>query len=443
MTRPAHAMHVAYLTNQYPGISHTFIRREIQALEELGCRVERFSIRDTTSTLVDADDRREGEKTRVLLRPLDCLISLARLAALRPVRTAKAAARAWRLWRASGRDALKHVAYLAEACRLALLLEKTSAAHLHAHFGTNAASVALLCRDLGGPPFSFTVHGPEEFDRPERIALSEKIRYAAFVVGISSFGRSQLQRWSRFEDWHKLHVVRCSPGRCALEAPATAVPQSRRLVSIGRLSEQKGQLVLLEAAARLARQDVAFELILVGDGPLRDILMARCRELGLSQCVRLVGWQTGEQIRDWFRTSRALVLPSFAEGLPVVIMEALAEARPVISTYVAGIPELVQDGRNGWLVPAGAVEPLAAAMRQALEWPAERMEAMGRCGRDRVSAMHHPLHLAQELLGLFRTARTRGLQSSHRDELASRQVLPDPRATAAAMSGERSVDHAI
>ena len=160
----------------------------------------------------------------------------------------------WRLARASDRGLLVHVAYLAEACVLRQWTRRDEIGHLHVHFGTNSTAVALLCRVLGGPPYSFTVHGPEEFDRPVSLSLCLKIRHAAFVIAICSFGKSQLWRWADFADWGKIHVVHCGLDQSFLAAAHTLPPAPPRLVNIGRLSEQKGQLVLLEAAARLAQR---------------------------------------------------------------------------------------------------------------------------------------------------------------------------------------------
>jgi glycosyltransferase involved in cell wall biosynthesis len=179
------------------------------------------------------------------------------------------------------------------------------------------------------------------------------------------------------------------------------VPDVPRLVSVGRLCEQKGQFLLLQAAAKLRRAGVNFELVLVGDGPLRGELEALVAREGLGDQVRIAGWASGETVQQEIEAARALVLPSFAEGLPVVLMEALARGRPVISTYVAGIPELVRDGECGWLVPAGSQDALTIAMQRALESSATHLTEMGRRGYTRVRQMHDASTNAQKLLRLF------------------------------------------
>jgi glycosyltransferase involved in cell wall biosynthesis len=276
---------------------------------------------------------------------------------------------------------------------------------VHAHFGTNPATVALLCRALGGPPWSFTVHGPEEFDRPEQLGLGEKIARAAFAVAVSDFGRSQLCRWSAPEAWERLHVVHCGLDDDFLAAPAAPVPEARRLVCVGRLAGQKGQPFLVEAAARLRSEGLRFEVELVGDGPVRAELEAQIRRRGVGEEVRLVGWADAAGVRGRLRAARAMVLPSLAEGLPVAVMEAFALGRPVISTRLAGIPELVRPGENGWLVTPARVDELVDAMREALTAPVERLEALGRAGRERVAREFRAATEAATLEGLFRGAR--------------------------------------
>ena len=395
-----------YLTNMYPKVSHTFIRREIAALESMGLSVERFSIRPSGERLVDEADRREQQITRVILARWapGVLLRAAGVLATRPVRFLRALLLAVRSGWRSDRGILVNLAYLAEACVLLGWSRKARIEHLHAHFGTNPAAVAMLCRELGGPPYSFTVHGPGEFDRAPGLALDEKIARAAFVVAISDFGRSQLYRWSRRESWSKIHIIRCGLNGAFLKAPHSPVPPARRLVCVGRLSEEKGQLLLIEAAHRLIGEGGDLKLALVGDGPLRAEIEELIDKLELRSHVEITGWVSSDQVRREMLNSRALVLPSFAEGLPVVLMEALALGRPAISTFVAGIPELVQPGVCGWLVPAGSLDSLVSAMREALRMPVQQLEKMGRAGAARVAELHNARTEAEKLAALFRNA---------------------------------------
>ena len=381
---------VAYLVNQYPKVSHTFIRREILALERLGMSVHRFAVRGWDAAAPDPDDASERDKTRYLLRrgAIGLLWPVLRTIAGAPLRFLAALRDAIRLSSHGARPLIYHLAYLAEACLLKRWMDSAGATHLHAHFGTNAAEVALLVRVLGGPPFSFTVHGPEEFDRPLGLRLSEKIERAAFVVAVSSFGRSQLYRWAAPEHWPKIVVVHCGLDAAYAASPDPEMPSAPRLVCVGRLCEQKGQLLLVRAAAAIVARGVPLQLVLAGDGELRSEIERLVRSLRLESHVRITGWIDGAVVRDELRAACALVLPSFAEGLPVVIMEAMALERPVISTFVAGIPELVRDGVDGWLVAAGDVDALADAMTTCLRSTPEARRRMGEAGRSRVLARH-------------------------------------------------------
>lgn len=396
-------MRVAYLLNQYPMPSQTFVRREMAALEEQGWDIERISIRPTTGESVEAADRAEADRTRVVLgggarRRL--LAAVLRTAAADPARLLAATRLALRLGWGSARGPAVHLAYLAEACVVLRWLRAAGIDHVHSHFGTNAPMVALLVRTLGGPPFSFTVHGPEEFDHPEALRLRDKVRAAAFVVTISSFGRSQLLRWCDHDDWSKVHVVRCGLDPGFIGAEQVPVPGPARLVSIGRLAEQKGQLLLVEAVGRLRRDGVDVELVLGGEGPLREVIEAEIETSGAAGAVEITGWIDSERVQAEVRAARALVMPSFAEGLPVVIMEAFALGRPVVATSIAGIPELV-DETCGWVVPAGSVDALTDALRAVLDAPTEQLDRMGATGRDRVIRRHDVGLEAARLAALF------------------------------------------
>ena len=396
-------MRVAYLINQYPKVSHTFIRREIHALERQGIEVVRFALRGWNSLLVDADDKAEQTKTRYVLGAglASMTAALLRAALLRPMRFASAMRQAIRLGKGGDRPLPVYLVYLAEACVLLHWLQAERVTHLHAHFGTNAVCVAMLVRMLGGPPYSFTVHGPEEFDKAPLLQLSMKASKAAFVAAISSFGRSQLYRWLAPPDWAKVKVVHCGLDSDYFAMRRESSQAAARLVCVGRLCEQKGQMLLIEAAAMLHARGVAFELVLAGDGEMRPQLEQAIADRGLQARVRITGHISGDQVQQELLGSRGLVLPSLAEGLPVVIMEAMALRRPVISTYVAGIPELVAHGETGWLVPAGAVRELAEAMQDCLSASPERLARMGLRGRERALQRHHIDVAASRLAHLF------------------------------------------
>ncbi|MCC5869644.1 MAG: glycosyltransferase [Gammaproteobacteria bacterium] len=397
---------VAYLINHYPKVSHTFIRREIQALEAAGVEVFRFALRGWDDDLVDPEDHRERERTHYLLRSgvVSLLFQTFRFMLSRPLAALRAFFLALKMVRGAERSLPYHLAYFLEACALANQMTSIGVQHVHAHFGTNPAEVAMLASVVAGATFSFTAHGSDEVDRPYLLGLPEKLARARFVMAVSFFGRSQLFRLMPASEWHKVHVVRCGLGADFLEAPYVDIPSTNRLVCVGRLCEQKGQFLLIEAVRMLADRDVSCEIVLAGDGELRTQIEQRIRELGVQDRFRITGWISSDQVKDEIMQARALVLPSFAEGLPVVIMEAFALGRPVISTYIGGIPELVENGRSGWLVPAGSAEALAAALEHCLRSTPQELQALGEQGKMRVQQAHDASANARRILALLQEA---------------------------------------
>ena len=398
-------MKIGYLINEYPKVSHSFVRREIDAVEQQGVDVDIFSIRPWSRDLADPADLAHAERTTVLYGETNDLTgALVAEGRSNAKALASTTAAAMKFSRGSEKSAAYWSAYVAEAARLRQLCSERSVDHIHAHFGTNSAAVAMLCHLLGGPSYSFTVHGPEEFDRQVGLSLDEKMRHAAFTCAISSYGRSQLLRLAPAERRGDIHVIHCGLQRSFFTADPPPIADTPNLVTVGRLSEQKGHWVLLDAAEKVATAGVDFRLTLVGDGELRPEIEAQLDRSGLSDRVRITGWASEAVVREEIISSRALVLPSFAEGLPVVIMEALALRRPVISTYVAGIPELVVPNVCGWLVPAGESGLLATAMITALEMPTDVLDEMGAVGAERTMDMHNVDTEAQKLVALFEQA---------------------------------------
>jgi colanic acid/amylovoran biosynthesis glycosyltransferase len=380
---------IAYFVNQYPKVSHTFIRREILALERRGFEIQRFALRGWDTPVPDEEDRVERDRTHYVLRNGAAALVLPMLACLvrSPVRFMAALAMAMKMSRVSReRSLLYHLVYLAEACTVLGWARAYGVRHIHAHFGTNSAEVAMLTHALGGTPFSFTVHGPDEFLQP--MGLPEKIRQSAFVVAISSYGRSQLYLRLPYVDWPKVQVVHCGLERLIFETARVPMPNSPRFVCVGRLSEEKGQMLLLDAVARLVARSIPIELVLVGDGPLRGELEKLIDKYRLRDSVRITGWISNKDVRHEIQSARALVLPSFSEGLPVVIMEAMALRRPVLTTYIAGIPELVRPGENGWLFPAGSLNELVNSLEECLATSIEDLQKLGDAGFERVIARH-------------------------------------------------------
>ncbi|WP_020473926.1 glycosyltransferase family 4 protein [Zavarzinella formosa] len=396
-------MKIAYLTNQYPHVRHTFIRREIVGLESLGVEVLRFSVRESGRDAVDPADQAEFGKTRALLAAGKAALLSATLKTMlrHPLRSLRALKATIRFGRRSERGVLRHLIYFAEACLLKDWLRKAGAEHLHVHFATNPAVVANLCEQLGGPRYSITVHGPEEWDQPAALSLREKYVSAAFVVAVTDFGRCQIYRWTPLECWPRVHVVRCGVDDGFLKREPTPVPDNQQLVLVAGLVEQKGHLLLLESLAMVAKAGHPFRMIFVGDGHLRPLLERRSAELGLTDRIVFAGWRSNAEVRQFLQESRAMVMPSFAENLPVAMMEALAMGRPVLGTYIAGVPELVMEGKNGLLVPAGNVRLTADAIIRLLTTPVEELTRLGSAGVAKVRESHDASLEAAKMKALF------------------------------------------
>ncbi len=391
---------VAYLTSQYPGLSHAFIEREIEAIRACGVEVDTHSVRPCPpSELRSETMREEFARTRVLrgTPPGRWSRALARLATRRP----DVLPAGLRLAATSGRRAMRtktwQLFYLAEAVLLYDRLRDSGIRHVHAHFANVGSDVARLTAGLGraedGPGsewrWSFTMHGPTEFEDVAAFDLAAKVRDADGVSCISDFCRSQLMRFVEPDHWHKLHVVRMSvdtdryqPADRPLGRPH-GPEDGGRLLTVGRLVPEKGAPVLLDALAILAERGLRPATTIVGAGPLADPLQAQAHALGVDQHVDLAGPIGQDDLPDVYRAADVFVLPSFSEGLPVVLMEAMACGLPVVTTQIAAIGELVEDRRNGRVVPPGRADLLAGAIADALADPG-RAQEWGRAGRSRV-----------------------------------------------------------
>jgi glycosyltransferase involved in cell wall biosynthesis len=372
-------MKIAYLTGEYPRATDTFIQREVVALRHLGFDVLTCTIRRTgPEHLVGPEQRTEAARTFVVL---DAILGIgAHLSALRqPARYFRAMALAWRSSPKGVRARIYQAIYFAEAVALAYHLRKSGVQHLHNHIAKASCTVAMLASDLSGIPYSFTMHGPDDFFEAVHWRLDEKIARARFVAAISDFARSQGMLYARRADWAKIHVVHCGIDPALYAGDRSGM--GNRLLFVGRLAAVKGVPVLFEALtiARKTRPDL--QLVLIGDGPERAALQAEAASLG--EAVQFVGYKSQTEVAQVLTQTDLLVLPSFAEGVPVVLMEAMAAGLPVIATRIAGIPELVTDGVSGCLVAPGDAVALAQAILAVTAEPG-RMAAMGAEGRAKV-----------------------------------------------------------
>jgi colanic acid/amylovoran biosynthesis glycosyltransferase len=388
-------MKVAYLCSLYPAVSHTFVQREVEELREQGVEVTTFSIhRAGQEQILSQADRRAHETTAAILPVGAGALLSAHLATAgrHPRAYAATLALALRLAPDKARGLLWQLFYFAESVLLWRELQSRGLRHVHAHMGNVGADVALLATALGGKiepkrkwGFSLTLHGPDELFDIRHFRLAAKAERATFVVCISDFTRSQLMAICPPATWPKLHVVHVGiPLRRFTRLDARARHEPARLLFVGRLVAQKGQAVLLEAVAALTERGREVELTLAGDGPTRATLERLAERLGVAGRVRFLGAVGQEQIGALYEQASIFCLPSFAEGLPTVLMEALAMELPVISTRINGAPELVRDGETGLLVTPGRADELAAAIERLIEDPSLAARLAGR-GRDLVS----------------------------------------------------------
>ena len=275
-------LNIAYLTTTYPSVSHTFIRREIHELERRGHKILRLALRPTDAKLIDPLDQEEVDKTiHCLSLPVwQHILSLIRTILIQPLCFLKAFRATLSMGEKSDRGLFKHFGYLVEACSLLQIIKQRDIQHIHAHFGTNSAAVARLIGLCGGPSYSFTVHGPTEFDASIGFDLRGKIKDAAFVIAITDFCSAQLRRWSPPTEWAKIHIIHCTVGDDFFDATEPINSNSRTFACVGRLTPQKGQLTLIEAFAQLITAGHDAQLVFVGDGELRSSIQKKIAKYG-------------------------------------------------------------------------------------------------------------------------------------------------------------------
>ena len=402
------ALRLAYLCDQYPAISHTFVLREIEALRRLGAEIATVSIRASNPDhLKAAADKREFETTYAVLPVGVAKLPAVHLTAFarQPVRYLATLLWALRTGHGSARGRLWQLFYFAEAVLVWGKLRREGLSHVHAHFTSPAADVAMIVARLGrGWSYSFSAHGTD-IQTADQGLLAEKVRNARFVVCVSDFGRSQLMTLVDDDHWSKIHVVRCGIDLAQFDGdrPASASSGELRILNVGRLHPVKGQAVLLEALAIVLEGGVEARLTIVGDGERREALERRAAELGVADRVTFAGNVGQDDIRAFYERADVFCLPSFGEGIPVVLMEAMAMRVAVVSSRIMGIPELVEDGVGGLLVPPGRPDLVAAALRRLASDP-ELRERLARQGHDKVATDHDGSRAAEQLQELFASA---------------------------------------
>ncbi len=381
------SLRIAYLTGEYPRGTDTFISREIMALRKRGLEIETFSIRRAAGNLkLGNNQQSERERTFYVLEQTFGHILWAILTVI--AKYPSGFSRAVRLAVSTAAPGLRSLAYqifyLTEACVLVRQMDQRELTHIHNQFADSSCTVAMLAAEISGTRFSFTIHGPGIFFEPKLWRLDEKAERAQFVACISHFCRSQTMAHCRSANWDRLHIVHCGIDLADFvsrehEGSAT------RLLFVGRLAPIKGLTVLIEAFSQLAEEHPQLSLDIVGDGPARAELEQLVGERSFSKRIRFLGYRSEEEVGELLKEAEIFVLASFAEGVPVVLMEAMAAGVPCLATRVAGIPELIEDGESGLLAPAGDIDSLVARLRELISQPDLR-NRLARAGRAKVES---------------------------------------------------------
>lgn len=388
---------IAYLFNRYPEATLTTLRREVHAVEATGLTVYRFAHRPSVQPVASGADRFEADRTRYLAsgRLVALLSALIRVALQRP---RKFIAALWIMLTLRPMS-FSQVGYLAIACRLMDDLSAKPVDILHIHFAQNSAAVAMMVQALGGPPWTMTVHGPEDIDDRNLKGLSVRVSAANATITISDHA-AEVVRGVIASPFLNVHVVRMGVDAFYL-APPAPIPPVRSLICIARFVRRKGHSILIDAVDMLRSRGIRAVVNLIGDGPLQPEVSYQVERRGLSPQVKILGWQSEKAIREYIDASTFLVLPSYAEGLPVVIMEAFARARPVIASNVGAVNELVQDGLSGLLVPPGDAGDLANAIEQLLSTETSLLFDMGLHGRRKAVEQSDATKNGKELAAIW------------------------------------------
>jgi glycosyltransferase involved in cell wall biosynthesis len=379
---------IVYLVPWYPALSPTFVLREIQALRRIGRQVSTMSIHRPRPKDVLAEADREAYATTYFLSPprlRDHLAAHWQALRTRPRAYVATLAAALRAGPAEPSVKARGLLYFCEAVATWWHARRSGASHVHGVFAGPAADAAMLAARLGGADWSWSLatHGTDMLQVP-RDSLAAKIRSARFVTVSSDFGRSQLMVLVGQDHWPKIHVVHCGLDLTQYDgAPAPSSDDELRLITVGRLEREKGHTLLLDALATVREPRVS--LTVVGDGSELEALRAQAGRLGISERVRFLGRVGQDAIREHYARADAFCLSSLGEGIPVVLMEAMALRMPVIAPRLMGIPELVEDGMSGLLFAPGRADALAKSI-EALAAQRERWQTMGEAGRARVCA---------------------------------------------------------
>lgn len=396
---------LAYLTSRYPAISHTFILREVFQLRKLGFDIFVASINrpDRDNNDLTIQEQMEVLRTyyvknagirRILQSHLTTLFS-------HPIRYLRGLFYGIGLGKWDIKKAAYGFFYFVEAIIIGHWMRQQQLTHLHVHFATEVATVGLLVKHIFPVTLSMTVHGPDEFYNVSHYLLKQKIEQSDFICCISHFARSQLIALSSHEHWHKLEVSRLGVDpHHFMPRPFRENPQQFEILCVGRLVPVKGQHILIAAVMQLLQRGRHIRLCLVGDGPDRENLEQLVKQHNIEKYIVFAGAVNQERILSYYHKADIFVLASFAEGLPVVLMEAMMMEIPCISTYITGIPELITTNK-GILVTPGDVASLAQAITHLMDDTKLRQE-LGQQGRLQVIEHYDLSRNVQHLSEIFR-----------------------------------------
>ena len=412
---------MAYLVSEYPAVSHTFILREVQRLRRANFEIHTASINLTDHPLsgMTAEEQAEAAGTFYVKREgiHGAIKAHTKVLLSTPASYLMGFCFALSLGGSDLRRLALAVCYFVEAVILGRWMESRGLRHLHVHFANAASTVGLIASRTFPIEFSLTVHGPDEFYDAPGLRLAEKMAGASFACCIGQFARSQLMKVSPAVEWSKFEVgpLGVDP-RLFMPRPFRCRPDTIEILCVGRLVPGKGQYILLSAIERLVKSYANVRLRLVGDGPDREGLERAIASKGLGRYVTLEGSVNQDRIRDYYRQADIFVLPSFAEGIPVVLMEAMAMEVPCISTFVAGIPELVRNEIDGILIPPSDEQELALSIGRLIDDPNLRRR-LGAAGRQRVIEKYDLDQNVARLAEIF-ADRIGGHRRSDRNHLA-------------------------
>lgn len=398
---------VAYLVSQYPAVNHTFILREILTLRSLGFDLQVIALRgaDRPPELLTVTERMERQRTSTIFPFGSHFLAAHLLTALRTPRNYLAGL--WLACRLGGVNVTSvfyHLIYFAEAVVVGRMARQGGYRHLHSHFSSTVALLAARVFDL---TLSITIHGPDEFKNMLAFHMREKVARSQFIVTISNYARSQIMLGSDPADWPKIHVCRLGVDASIFAPrPRAAADGSLRIICVGRLAPVKAQRLLIAACARLVTAGWDLHLHLVGSGQDLSPLQEFAATTGIPGRVVFEGGRNQDEVITLYRDAHIFALASFAEGIPVVLMEAMAMEIPCVATWVNGIPELICDNQDGLLVAPSDVQGLAKAIERLLRDPDLRRR-LGAAGRQKVLQEYNLAANTGKLATVFRRHLTR------------------------------------